>query len=80
MWISFSFVALMIASPSGCSLPFSADAAKGQKLYMKKMKASCGFSGAKFAAKHTVDEWTAIKEAGTFSAEEYHLLFCSAQK
>jgi len=38
----------------------SADVKKGQKLYMKKMKASCGFSGAKFAAKHTQDEWDEI--------------------
>ncbi len=47
----------------------SADATKGQKLYMKKMKATCGFSGAKFAAKHTQDEWTDIKEAGKFVDE-----------
>ena len=47
----------------------SADVKKGQKLYMKKMKASCGFTGAKFAAKHTQDEWEAIKGAGKFGAE-----------
>jgi len=47
----------------------SADAKKGQKLYMKKMKASCGFSGAKFAAKHTQDEWEKIQGAGQFAAE-----------
>ena len=51
------------------STTVSADAAKGQKLYMKKMKSSCGFSGAKFAAKHSVDEWTAIKDGGKFEAE-----------
>jgi len=47
----------------------SADAGKGQKLYMKKMKASCGFSGAKFAAKHTQGEWESIKGAGKFAEE-----------
>jgi len=47
----------------------SADVKKGQKLYMKKMKASCGFTGAKFAAKHTQDEWEAIKGAGKFAEE-----------
>jgi len=47
----------------------SADAKKGQKLYQKKMKAACGFSGAKFAAKHTQDEWEKIKGAGQFAAE-----------
>ena len=47
----------------------SADVKKGQKLYMKKMKAACGFTGAKFAAKHTQDEWEAIKGAGKFGGE-----------
>jgi hypothetical protein len=47
----------------------SADAAKGQKIYSKKFKGSCGFTGAKFASKHTQDEWEKIKEAGKFAAE-----------
>ena len=47
----------------------SADVAKGQKLYSKKMKDACGFTGAKFAAKHTQDEWEEIKEAGKFADE-----------
>jgi len=47
----------------------TADIIKGQKLYLKKMKAACGFSGAKFAHKHTQDEWEDIKEAGKFGAE-----------
>lgn len=47
----------------------SADANKGKKLYMKKMKSSCGFSGAKFAAKHTQSEWEAINGAGKFAEE-----------
>jgi len=47
----------------------SADVKKGQKLYMKKMKATCGFSGAKFSAKHTQDEWKAIQGAGKFAEE-----------
>jgi len=47
----------------------SADVKKGQKLYMKKMKASCGFSGAKFAGKHTQDEWEKIQGAGGFAGE-----------
>jgi len=47
----------------------SADVKKGQKLYMKKMKAVCGFSGAKFAAKHTQDEWTAVKAPADFVKE-----------
>jgi len=47
----------------------SADAAKGKKIYMKKLKAVCGFSGAKFSAKHTQDEWEKIKGAGKFQEE-----------
>jgi hypothetical protein len=47
----------------------TADVAKGQKLFSKKLKAPCGMSGAKFAAKHTQDEWEEIKEAGQFADE-----------
>jgi len=47
----------------------SADAKKGQKIYLKKLKAKCGFTGAKFAHKHTQDEWENIKQAGKFGAE-----------
>ena len=47
----------------------SADANKGKKIYMKKMKSPCGFSGAKFATKHTQGEWEKIKGAGKFAAE-----------
>ncbi|RLA71464.1 MAG: cytochrome C [Epsilonproteobacteria bacterium] len=46
-----------------------ADVKKGQKIYLKKLKAPCGFSGAKFAHKHTQDEWESINEAGKFAAE-----------
>ena len=42
----------------------SADADKGQKIYSKKLKATCGMDGGKFAANHTQDEWTAIIEDG----------------
>jgi hypothetical protein len=47
----------------------SADVKKGQKIYLKKLKAKCGFTGAKFAHKHTQDEWESIKESGKFSSE-----------
>lgn len=46
-----------------------ADIERGKKIYMKKMKAACGFSGAKFAVKHTQAEWEAIKGAGKFKEE-----------
>ncbi len=47
----------------------SANVNKGKKIYMKKMKAACGFNGAKFAAKHTQGEWEKIKGAGKFAEE-----------
>ena len=40
----------------------SADAAKGQKLYKKKLSKACGMNGAKMASKHTQEEWEAKKE------------------
>ncbi len=46
-----------------------ADANKGQKLFVKKYKNDCGFSGDKFAAKHSQDEWEEIMEAGKFKEE-----------
>ena len=42
---------------------------KGQKIYQKKLKKVCGFTGDKFAAKHTQDEWEEIKESGKFEDE-----------
>lgn len=47
----------------------NADVAKGMKVYSKKLKGACGFTGAKFATKHTQSEWEAIKEAGKFAEE-----------
>jgi hypothetical protein len=46
-----------------------ADINKGKRIYMKKLKAPCGFNGAKFAMKHTQDEWENIKGAGKFRDE-----------
>ncbi|MRI83939.1 MAG: cytochrome C [Nitratiruptor sp.] len=46
-----------------------ADASKGQKIYQKKLKKVCGFNGAKFAAKHTQDEWEELYEEGKFEDE-----------
>lgn len=41
-----------------------ADASKGQKIYLKKMKAPCGFNGTKFAQYHTQKEWEDIHTNG----------------
>jgi cobalamin-dependent methionine synthase I len=47
----------------------SADVKKGQKIYLKKLKAPCNIGGAAFAQKHTQDEWEEIYEAGKFVDE-----------
>ena len=47
----------------------SASVKKGQKLYSKKLKKKCGFTGAKMAAKHTQDEWEAINDSGKLNAQ-----------
>jgi hypothetical protein len=47
----------------------SADPAKGQKIFIKKFKSKCGFNGAKFAAKHSQDEWETIMNNGKFKEE-----------
>ncbi len=47
----------------------SADVKKGQKIYLKKLKAPCGINGSQFAQKHTQDEWETIHEAGKFADE-----------
>ncbi len=57
-------LALGIASTS-----LSADSVKGQKFFSKLLKEPCGMTGAKFAAKHTQEEWKQIKESGKFEEE-----------
>jgi len=46
-----------------------ADPVKGQKLFIKKFKKPCGFNGAKFASKHSQDEWEKIMKDGKFKEE-----------
>lgn len=45
----------------------SADADKGKKIYIKKLKDTCGVTGAVFAAKHTQDEWAEANEDSKLS-------------
>jgi hypothetical protein len=41
----------------------------GQKIYGKKLKDDCGFSGVKFTATHTPAEWQKIYDSGKLEAE-----------
>ena len=45
------------------------DAAKGQKLFSKKLKKACKMTGADFAGKHSQDEWEEINEAKKMGEE-----------
>jgi len=47
----------------------SADAAKGQKIILKKLKKACHMNGNKLAHKHTQSQWKAIYSSGKFNAE-----------
>ena len=51
------------------AVTLNADAAKGQKLYLKKLKGSCNMNGAKMAAQHSQGEWETIKEDGKLADE-----------
>jgi hypothetical protein len=66
-FLSLIFTALL--SVSFVSTVAFADAAKGKKIYQKKLKRGCGFTGAKFAAKHTQEEWKSIYDGGKFKSE-----------
>lgn len=49
-----------------------ADAAKGQKYYLKFLKKTTGITGAKFATQHTQAEWKALfADGGAKFIEEY---------
>jgi hypothetical protein len=63
---------LALTAAVACSLTAtvaSADVTKGQKLFSKKLKKACGFSGAKMAGKHSQDQWEAIQENGKLADE-----------
>lgn len=53
----------------GATVPVSADINKGQKLFKKKFRKSCKFSGVRFARYHTQDEWEEIYDSGKFPEE-----------
>jgi len=65
--VKIALAGLLLASVGASTL--SADAVKGQKLFIKKFKKPCGFNGAKFAAKHSQDEWEKIMNDGKFKDE-----------
>ncbi len=65
--LKIAFACVMILGFAATSA--SADPVKGQKIFIKKFKEPCGFTGAKFAVKHTQAEWKAIMDEGKFKDE-----------
>jgi len=63
-------VALLVAVGS---VSASADVAKGQKLYLKKLKSACGFNGGIMAAKHSMSEWKHLYEDKKLAQELKHI-------
>lgn len=55
----------MVSTPTVAT----ASVAKGQKIYKKKMRKYCGFSGVRFARMHTQDEWEELWDDGDFQKE-----------
>jgi len=55
----------MVSTPTVAS----ADVNKGQKIFKKKLRKYCGFSGVRFARNHTQDEWEVIYDNDEFQAE-----------
>jgi len=46
-----------------------ADVAKGQKIYLKKMRTKCAMTGSEFAGKYSQDQWEEIYDAGKLKEE-----------
>ena len=51
----------------------SASSKKGQKIFKKKFRKKCGFSGVRFARNHTQSEWENIYDKGKFPKEAKRL-------
>ncbi|WP_458700116.1 hypothetical protein ACKGJI_09830 [Sulfurospirillum sp. 1307] len=57
-----------------------ADAAKGQKYYLKYLKKTTGINGAKFAVQHTQAEWKALfANGGEKFIDEYSAKYPKAK-
>lgn len=65
--VKIILAAMVMLSMSSVTL--SADVAKGQKLYLKKLKGACSSNGAKMATKHSQKEWKAIGNGAGLAKE-----------
>ena len=63
------FIAFLMVTLSSVSQARRASYEIGQKIFKKKFRKSCRFSGVKFARKHTQDEWEELWDDGKFQSE-----------
>ena len=68
--VAFFVVTLSMAVTSTVA---TAGASKGQKIFKKKFRKYCRFSGVKFARNHTQDGWEEIYDDGKFKDEAKRL-------
>ncbi len=66
VWIVFLMVSMMVSSIVTVA---TADAVMGQKIFKKKLRKKCGFSGVKFAKMHTQLEWETLWDEDEFQKE-----------
>ena len=62
-------VALALFVASAIPTTAMANPKKGQKIFKKKFRKKCGFSGVRFARNHTQAEWEEIWDEGKFQQE-----------
>ena len=65
--INIVLTASVLLSIGGLSL--NADASKGQRLYLKKLKYICGMNGAEMAVRHSTAQWEKLQKANNIADE-----------
>ncbi len=68
-WMGMIALALLVTMTVPTISMAKASAKKGQKIFKKKFRRACGFSGVRFARNHTSAEWEEIYDSGKFQAE-----------
>lgn len=65
-----SVCTLIIFTLVSMSVTVEAGATKGQKIFKKKFRKKCGFSGVRFARYHTQGEWEDVYEFSYMYAKD----------
>jgi len=64
-----AIIALALFTMASVPTVASTGAKKGQKIFKKKLRKKCGFSGVRFARHHTQGEWEEIFDDDKFARE-----------